>query len=366
MMRTSARLVGPLWAPLFVCLGALGCRDDRLADSRAPVDGVDLAPEDEEEPAISIDVWYGPIQRFGVLGVPQPTINILGNVAPPPGRAITLLEYSLNDAPRVMLSVGPDDRRLAEPGDFNIDLEIWEVDEGENTLEIFAADDLGNEASELVLVEFDPEAVWPLPYTARWEEGPVDELAWVVDGLWDVEEGVLRPVQIAYDRIVAIGDRTWTDYEVTAPITIHGIDPSGFEPPSNGPGIGLALRWPGHRDLRGEQPDEGFLPLGAIGWYHFEKEGSNLLQILGNDLGQSNRERSLELDVPYIFKMRVETVTEKDGLYRLKVWRASEPEPAGWDIERHELSGDPQCGSALLIAHHVDASFGDVEAIALD
>src|SRR5690606_14902275 len=103
-----------------------------------------------------------------------------------------------------------------------------------------------------------------------------------------------------------------------------------FDPPSNGPSVGIGVRWPGHRNERNEQPNAGFLPLGALGWYRFEPDGRNLLQILGNHLGQSNRSRQLELGQTYIFKMRVESSACDGAIYRLKVWPATGSEPAAW------------------------------------
>jgi hypothetical protein len=50
----------------------------------------------------------------------------------------------------------------------------------------------------------------------------------------------------------------------------------------------------------------------------------------------------------------------RSGVSRLKVWRLDEPEPEAWDLSRQEPLSAPQAGCLVLVAHHVDASFGPV------
>jgi len=50
-----------------------------------------------------------------------------------------------------------------------------------------------------------------------------------------------------YDRLIAMGDMTWDDYEVTVPITMHGIAPSGYASSSNNPIVGILMRWTGQK-----------------------------------------------------------------------------------------------------------------------
>ena len=73
-------------------------------------------------------------------------------------------------------------------------------------------------------------------------------------------------------RLLAIGDRTWTDYEVTVPIVLNGA--------ANGFGFGMLMRWDGHTDdpVVCGQPKCGYLPLGAILW-----QRDSGLEIFGND-----------------------------------------------------------------------------------
>jgi hypothetical protein len=70
----------------------------------------------------------------------------------------------------------------------------------------------------------------------------------------------------------------------------------------------------------------------------------------------------LTIGETYIFKMRVQTDTDGAHRYWLKVWPASGTEPGGWTVEGTAPAGDQPLsqGSLLLVAHHVDASFGDI------
>jgi hypothetical protein len=212
-----------------------------------------------DDPAIN--VWYGPKQVFGRLGVPQRGVNILGNVSDYDG--IASLTYSLNAAPPLPLSIGPLNPRLAAAGDFNIDLPYAQLAAGQNQVVITATDHLGNAKTETVEVEHVGGNTWPAAYSIDWRAvTKVQEVVQIVDGLWTLEENGIRTAALAYDRLLAIGDTTWKDYEVTVPVTIHRFD---FQ--AGGAVVGILMRWKGHYDWGNEQPDEGWWPMGAAGVY---------------------------------------------------------------------------------------------------
>ena len=84
---------------------------------------------------------------------------------------------------------------------------------------------------------------------------------------------------------------------------------------------------------------------------------------LGGENGLKLRDtgRQLKFGVRYNWKMRVETVSPgQGGLYSLKVWKHDEPEPSDWHFSGQEGPRDLSNGSLILIAHHVDATFGDL------
>jgi len=304
-----------------------------------------------------IDVWYGDTQEFGWIGQPTPAISILGNAAATSGLT---LSYSLNGGSFVPLSKGPNAMRLALPGDFNVEIPFGSLQPGANAVRIRARDAAGRETIRPVSVINSRGAVWPNPYTIRWNDASsINSVAQVVDGQWSIGNGTVRPMVMAYDRLIAVGDTTWQDYEVTCPVTVHAIDPGGYAAPSYGPGVGLLLRWPGHAN-DGNQPWQGVYPLGAIGMFRWTR-GYERFELFGNHgriLASSGD--TLHLGVRYLFKMQVRTVSG-GAQYQLKWWRADQAEPGTWQLTGAQPSADdPGRGCMLLLAHHVDASFGDV------
>ena len=306
------------------------------------------------EGAPVIDIWYGPDQVFGDTGTPQGWVNVLGNVSDIDG--IGALVYALNDGPEQALSIGPDGKRLSFRGDFNIDIRREELLEGTNEIVITATDILGNQASEIVTITYQTGNIWPYPYEIVWSQtANIQDVAQVVDGKWAINPEGLRTAEGGYDRSVAIGDLVWADYEVVVPITIHRVHKEN----DNGqpPAIGMIMRWTGHtedKDFEGEQPKTGWNRDSAIAWWHWEKT---------TKLEFNKGEEELfepRIGVPYMFKARVALEPGLGTQYHVKVWEASQPEPADWNLTHQGKSSSPQSGSLLLLAHHVDATFGDI------
>ncbi|MFH1843685.1 MAG: DUF1349 domain-containing protein [bacterium] len=302
----------------------------------------------------TVDVWYGLDQSFGQVGTPQNWVNILGNVADPDG--IESLTYTINGSPDSVLSVGPDFRRLAEDGDFNIDLAITDLLSGANTIEITATDSLGFDTTETVNLDYTPGTVWPLPYTIDWDTvTAVTNVVQVVDGQWDLVSGGARSTQVDYDRIIAIGDTTWDDYEITVPVTFNGTEPTG--PYSGNARFWIFSRWTGHTDqpanVAGWQPKSGWIPTGAACWYDFAVDELSLD-------GIDDPLVDINIGDTYYWKFRVESTPGQGGLYSLKVWPDGEPEPAFWNLTRQRGSSDEPNGSLIIIGHHVDITVGDI------
>lgn len=318
-----------------------------------------------------INIWFGRNQNFGQIGNPQPYINILGNVSDQHG--VISLSYSLNGGAEVSLSMGPDSRRLWQRGDFNIDILTTSLQSGANSVIITATDGEYTVGRDTVTVNYTPGNSWPRTYLVDWNTVPsVQSAVQVVDGNWTISNGQLRTTQVGYDRLIAIGEQTWDDYEITVPVTIHSIDSLGKQSPSNGAAVGFLLRWPGHSDLppstSGMQPKTGFLPLGALSWYHLDPGGLPRFRIIGNNLSTLAEDVSgstLTLGVRYVFKMRVETVIGVGPRYSMKVWPQSQPEPTTWNLRGTGSFSDPQRGCVLLVAHHMDISFGNVTVVPL-
>jgi regulation of enolase protein 1 (concanavalin A-like superfamily) len=281
--------------------------------------------------------------------------------------ASPVASFSLNGGASEFLQVGADDRRLVGTGDFNVEIAATRLLRGLNTLTITFVDLYGATTTQSVEILAEQGRQWPLPYSIDWDQvTDLTDVAQVVDGHWRVENGQLRTVDIGYDRLVAVGDLDWTDYELTVPITPHSKDDSGYEFPSSGPAIGLLLRWPGHYQVDDRQPRWGYAPLGALGWYRFQTNGTNKLVLSDgdglNDVSGPNTFQ-LQFGTTYVFKMRVQTITtgaNPGHQYTLSVWQQGQPEQSGVTISSLQPLTGVQSGSALLVAHHIDASFGDI------
>jgi len=95
------------------------------------------------DPGGLFDIWYGDYQTFGALGIPQPWVNILGNLREPD--TVASLTYSLNGSPSVPLSIGPAQNiRLSHAGDFNAEIAYDDLNPGINEV-VLTATTLGNE-----------------------------------------------------------------------------------------------------------------------------------------------------------------------------------------------------------------------------
>jgi|GEM_PF-938288 len=312
-----------------------------------------------------IDIWYGDPQPFGQIGNPQYWVNVLGNVSDADG--IQSLSYTLNGGPSQALSIGPDTRRLLEAGDFNIEIDFTNLVAGANTIAITAVDTLNNTTVRNVTLNYTAGMVWPFSYTADWSLATkISDIAQVVDGQWFIEPGGIRPSVMGYDRTFAIGDLFWSDYEITVPITIHNIDPNGFIWPSVSPGLGWTNRWTGHTTLnQGEQPHAFWQPSGGGTWYD---AGANLLRLFGSTGGGllvEDPNRTLTYDVTYVWKLRMETLPDGTSFYGMKVWPQGQTEPVNWDFSGTDGATGILNGSAIFIAHHVDATFGNITVLDL-
>lgn len=294
-------------------------------------------------------IWYGATQNFGTVGVPQPWVNILGNVSDLDG--IANLSYSLNGGNSVPLTVGPDGRRLENDGDFNIDLATGQLLSGPNSVQITAVDNARNTSVSNVMVHYTPGNLWPLPYSIDWSlASKIEDVAQVVDGLWSLEGIGVRTAEPGYDRLIDIGQATWDDYEVVVPIQLNDLS-------NPGGGVGVVMRWNGNSDypIAGTQPKSGYFPLGCIGWYR-----NGRLELFGNQgviLGSTPM--VLTQGQTYLFKLRVEDGVGSGSAYKLKVWNQAAAEPLGWNVEGESASAHPQFGSACLISHLFDATFGN-------
>ena len=99
----------------------------------------------------------------------------------------------------------------------------------------------------------------------------------------------------------------------------------------------------------GTQPRWGWWPLGGMGYMTESPQNNDYrLRILGNaesSIAEDLSGRHLSVGVPYVFKMRAETVGS-NTVYSLKVWECI-PEPSGWNLRGQGISAGLKQGSLL-------------------
>lgn len=323
----------------------------------------------------TIDVWYGNTQAFGTVGLAQRWVNVLGRATDPDG--VVAMSYRLNGGPPVPMGIGPDNRRLVRTGDFNVDLATDQLLPGANTLQIDALDGSGHLGSTTVTVQFDPTRTWPLPYAPTFAPGTqLSDVVQVVDGRWEITGGQLRTADadIGYDRLVAVGDATWTDYEATFTMRVNALaDPTG--PFSGQPAAGFLLRWSGHNTARaGEQPLSGYrpngtgepTPFGAYGLWRNSPTGGGRLELRDHTATVQGVDPSFDLVLGQTYRVRARATTDPgtgETTYAFKVWAEGTAEPPGWNLElvAGTGAGEPASGSLVLLAHEADVDFGDLE-----
>jgi regulation of enolase protein 1 (concanavalin A-like superfamily) len=303
-----------------------------------------------------IDLWYGPDQTFGGANRVQRWFSVLGRATDPDG--IAWVDYSLNGGSRRALTISPDGNpRIAELGDFNVELDPADLLDGPNTVRLFASDRSGRESTTTVTVRKAPAAARSLPHDVNWSAATkISDAGQVVDGRWLLGSGSIRTAAPGYDRIVAVGDMSWSNYEVTAPVTIHSLSTT-----SPHAGVGIAVGWRGHDGT--ERPRVEW-PLGSLCFYYRDTRTDPFQLwmaaypapfLVGND-GSIDR---LVLGTQYMWKVRTQTLSGNPGMarYSCKVWPASGAEPAGWDVS---VDLAARAGAIAMVADYADVSIGNV------
>lgn len=338
-----------------------------------------MTPRDER-PTPAIRLWHGDRQRFGIGGRPAHACNVLGRVRPLPearegGRPCALF-WRWEGGQLQPLSLGPDQRRLAAPGDFNLELDWDAFPEGlDRTLEFVLQRPGAPDVVRAVRLILEPPAAVP-PAAAgvwNWGDGVAAALAQpafgIADGRWHFEPGAARPIEFGYDRLLLIGDRSWRDYEVRTTLRLHGYNAGAFEWPSVHPAAGLVLHWPGHthHPFRHDtvplprQPRSGVLPVGALAWYAWRPEHGFAPELWPNL-------RTLHADTSFpawrwgrAMHLRAQAIgSTEPARYRLKIWPRGTAEPDGWNLSAPGAPDGPRTGCLGLVAHHLAAEFGPV------
>jgi hypothetical protein len=192
----------------------------------------------------------------------------------------------------------------------------------------------------------------------------------IVDGEWTLTPDGARTVTRWYDRVLAVGDQAWTDYEATVLLTLHGFTPAQRGPPTyDVPHVGIGLRWPGHTP-DGLQPSRQWYPLGAATEFLIQPGGAGgLWRILADGGVRFSQARATEVSplAPgrrFRMKARVTTLPDGRSRYAVRQWIDATPEPTTWAVESLEADDVPG-GSMLLVPHNTDVTVHEIHVAPL-
>ncbi len=73
----------------------------------------------------------------------------------------------------------------------------------------------------------------------------------------------------------------------------------------------------------------------------------------------------LEIGKTYLMRSRVETRLFRT-LYFLRIWQQGEKEPEKWSLRETADRNNPDHGGVLIVAHHIDLTIGNIEAIPIN
>ena len=186
------------------------------------------------------------------------------------------------------------------------------------------------------------------------ERDPISDAAQVVDGLWGLQGTDIHPLETGYDRVLSLGERAWTNYDVTARFTINSMQAD-----SPHSGFGLATGWQGHAGTAQPRLD---YPYGMLCFYYRRTptDAAHLWLLASEspfDITNDGSNNALTPGVRYVMKMRTQNTGGGMAHYSCKVWPASAPEPAGWTVS-YDWPARP--GSVIVVEDYADVSVGPV------
>jgi hypothetical protein len=302
-----------------------------------------------------INLWYGEDQTFGTDGGPAPQkwINVLGDAS---ASFLDTATYSLNGGAEVELPLGPDNERLAAPGDFNIELDrdsLAKLPET-NRLAITLTVSGGAFLTKEFTLRVHDDGTASFPFEADWNQlvdiSQTNQIAQVVDGKWELSGDGIQVATEGYDRLIALGDRSWSgNYEVLATFELLDWDAWGA--------VGLAVGWSGHEGNANPRVD---WPTEGLTWVRNVLPNSEM-QIMTFEKGvQVRTPFSLELETPY--KLRARTTRSGDQAnVSMRIWPADESEPSTWTLTTKTIARD---GGVLLVNHHSKVRWSTVRVTA--
>ena len=333
---------------------------------RDQIERMTLNKQEIPSQASAIQIWHGKHQVFGTLGRPQRWVNVLGKVTS--SGNIQSLSYQVDKRPSQPLSWGSDLHRLARAGDFNVELPYADLAPGKHQIKVEGRFQDGSRATAHSEIVIQPPTQWPLPYRVDFREvDKIQDAVQVVDGHWQLTDAGIRTKERWYDRVLSIGDTTWTNYDARVRLTLHDFTPSQRSAPTyNVTHFGVALRWRGHT-ADGKQPSRRWYPLGAQGEFLIKNDlTQNQWRILHNggpgwkpSYGEARH--AIQLNQAFWVRAQVQTLDDGRSRYRFKQWNATVREPDNWAVESTEpAETDYPSGALCLVPHNSDVTIHDV------
>jgi hypothetical protein len=313
-----------------------------------------------------IEVYQGLERQCGHLGLVQPDFNITGRVDS--RFPLRKLSYALNGGDERFLAFRRS-RRIVGYGEFNADIPVATLRRGENTVLLSATDIIGHSTLARVIIRRSRSGSYTLPANIVWRRvSDLDDVGQCTDGKWALTSRGLRTAHIGYDRIFLIGNNSWTDYEALTTVTVHRMSRRSGPQSGTVKHVGFCMRWGGHSDNPAdlfEQPRSGLYPRGGLIWLTSVSGRLPMIRqfVAGDSEDAQNFDPfAIEFDKPFRMKGRCETIGHDTTCYSFKVWAEDAAEPEGWDyevVQRGPLA--LRSGGLALVAHELDATFGDVE-----
>jgi hypothetical protein len=199
-----------------------------------------------------IEIYGGRDREFGFRGDPQPTLSITGIVRSPTGNFSIF--WKLDDGDFELLQPDPASTRVIDAGEFSIELDpdlisaglpdppstlVIEAREADRTEEI----ELEDGTIETTLVEGQTNSITltvtrlspndPGPdLTVAWNADDLDRFAQIANGGWHLVPGGVAPLEPGPQRILLIGDQSWSNYEVEMSFVPGEVAPADESEPT--------------------------------------------------------------------------------------------------------------------------------------
>ena len=105
-----------------------------------------------------------------------------------------------------------------------------------NSVVVTTKNIFGEQTTNTITVIDSSKNTWPLPFTvALSSTKSLTDSVQIVDGRWTIGSGAAQIIERGYDRILAVGDTTWKDYDATVRLKVTGLDTTlvAYNAPSN-------------------------------------------------------------------------------------------------------------------------------------